>query len=70
MAKTKKKEAKVVKAAGPASDMTPIVAAELAGVIYQARLLNRQAKLNIPEAEIVNDVVSLWRKVRDTLAEG
>ncbi|MGA2629987.1 MAG: hypothetical protein ABSG54_07195 [Terriglobia bacterium] len=67
MAKAKKQKAEK---AAPASDMTPIVAAELAGVIYQARLLNRQAKLNIPETEIVNDVVSLWRKVRDMLAEG
>lgn len=68
MAKAKKQMAE--NAAIPTSDMTPIVAAELAGVIYQARLLNRQAKLNIPETEIVNDVVSLWRKVRDMLAEG
>ena len=67
MAKAKNQKAEK---AAPANDMTPIVEAELAGVIYQARLLNRQAKLNIPETEIVNDVVSLWRKVRDMLAEG
>jgi hypothetical protein len=68
MAKAKRQKAE--KAATPTSDMTPIVAAELAGVIYQARLLNRQAKLNIPETEIVNDVVNLWRKVHAMLTEG
>jgi hypothetical protein len=44
-----------------ALDMNPMVAAALTGVIYQARLLNRQSKLNIPEAEVVSDVVGLWR---------
>jgi hypothetical protein len=48
---------------------TPVVAATLAGVIYQARLLNRQSKLNIPEQEIISDVVSLWRTVKEALAE-
>lgn len=48
----------------------PMVAATLAGVIYQARLLNRQSKLNIPEQEVIGDVVSLWRTVREALAEG
>ena len=48
---------------------TPLVAAMLAGVIYQARLLNRQSKLNIPEGEVISDVVSLWRTVRDELAK-
>jgi hypothetical protein len=48
----------------------PMVAATLAGVIYQARLLNRQSKLNIPEQEVIGDVVSLWRTVKETLAEG
>jgi hypothetical protein len=47
----------------------PVVAATLAGVIYQARLLNRQSKLNIPEQEIIGDVVSLWRVVKEALAE-
>jgi hypothetical protein len=46
----------------------PVVAATLAGVIYQARLLNRQSKLNIAEEEVIADVVSLWRIVRDALA--
>ena len=48
----------------------PVVAATLAGVIYQARLLNRQSKLNIPEQEIISDVVGLWRTVKEALAEG
>ena len=67
MANAKKQKAE--RAAASRGDMTPLVAAELAGVIYQARLLNRQAKLNIPETEIVNDVVNTWRKVRAMLAE-
>ncbi len=49
------------------TEITPLVAATLAGVIYQARLLNRQSKLNIPEYEIVADVIHLWRTVMDTL---
>ena len=57
----------VAKALEPDNGTTPMVAAMLAGVIYQARLTNRQAKLNIPEAEIVADVVSLWRRLCDTL---
>jgi len=50
-----------------AASMAPMVAATLAGVIYQARLQNRQSKLNIPESEIVSDVVSLWRTVMGVL---
>jgi hypothetical protein len=52
----------------PDSDSNPTVAATLAGVIYQARLLNRQSKLNIPEQEVISDVVHLYRVVRDELA--
>jgi len=63
----KKQTAK--KVAALANDTTPVVAATLAGVIYQARLLNRQAKLNIPEAEVISDVVQIWRTVRDALAD-
>ena len=47
--------------------VAPVVAATLAGVIYQARLQNRQAKLNIPEQEIISDVVSLWHTVREAM---
>ena len=50
------------------AEVMPVVAATLAGVIYQARLLNRQSKLNIAEEEVIADVVSLWRIVRDALA--
>lgn len=50
-----------------ADSMTPIVAATLAGVIYQARLSNRQSKLNIPESEVISDVVGLWRTLVDEL---
>lgn len=48
-------------------EMTPMVAAALAGVIYQARLTNRQSKLNIPEAEVIADVLGLWRSLMDEL---
>jgi hypothetical protein len=47
--------------------VAPVVAATLAGVIYQARLQNRQAKLNIPEQEVISDVVSLWHTVREVM---
>jgi len=50
------------------NSMTPMVAATLAGVIYQSKLLNRQAKLNISENEIVTDVISTWRTVMDALS--
>ena len=56
------------KTSPPANDMTPVVAATLAGVIYQAKLANRAAKLNISESEVISDVVHLWRTVRDELA--
>ena len=50
--------------------ITPVVAATLAGVIYQARLMNRASKLNIPEHEVVADVVNLWHTVLDALGRG
>jgi hypothetical protein len=52
------------------AQITPQVAAILAGVIYQARLQNRQAKLNIPEEEVIEDVVGLWRRILDALQKG
>jgi hypothetical protein len=64
----KKKAAK--KAGKPAASVDPFVAAELAGVIYQARLQNRASKLNIPEEEVFSDVIELWRRVMDTLSRG
>jgi hypothetical protein len=45
----------------------PAVAATLAGIIYQAKLINRQAKINVPEEEVVVEVISLWRIVMDAL---
>lgn len=63
MAKAKKAES----SGSPADKMTPMVAATLAGVIYQSRLLNRQAKLNIPDQEVFNDVVNTWRTVMEAL---
>jgi len=65
-----KKKKKVVKIADPArNELTPVVAAELAGVIYRAKLENRAAKLNISEDEVVRDVLNIWRNVRDKLAK-
>jgi hypothetical protein len=51
-------------------DTTPVVAATLAGVIYQAKLTNRQSKLNISEQEVVHDVVNLWHAVMHELGAG
>ena len=50
--------------------VAPVVAATLAGVIYQARLQNRQAKLNIPEQEVISEVVTLWHTVREAMNAG
>jgi len=66
MAKTQKTPSST----SPETQALPVVAATLAGVIYQARLLNRQAKVNIPEQEVISDVVNLWRIVKEALAEG
>lgn len=62
------KKLSAVTLAPVSSQMTPLVAATLAGVIYQSKLLNRQAKLNIPEEEIISDVIGLWRIVMDVLS--
>jgi hypothetical protein len=48
----------------------PAVAATLTGIIYQARLFNRQARMNVPEREVISEVLSLWRNVVDALATG
>ena len=50
--------------------VAPVVAATLAGVIYAARLQNRQAKLNIPEQEVISDVINLWHTVREAMNAG
>ncbi len=50
------------------STADPQVAATLTGIIYQARLFNRQARMNIPEDEVVAEVVNLWRSVTRALA--
>ena len=50
-----------------AQKVDPAAAATLAGVIYQAKLLNRQAKINVPEHEVVAEVINLWRIVMDAL---
>ena len=51
-----------------ADKVDPAVAATLAGVIYQAKLFNRQARVNVPEEEVVVEVISLWRIVMDALS--
>jgi hypothetical protein len=45
----------------------PLVAATLTGIIYQAKLFNRQAKVSVPEEEVVVEVISLWRIVSEAL---
>jgi len=45
----------------------PSVAAILTGIIYNAKLINRQAKVNVPEEEVVVEVISLWRIVTDAI---
>ncbi len=52
---------------GVARKVDPAVAATLAGIIYQAKLVNREAKINVPEDEVVEEVISLWRTVMDAL---
>jgi hypothetical protein len=49
------------------SDLLPLVAASLAGTIYQARLFNRQARMNVPDASVISEVLSLWETVLDAL---
>ncbi len=54
---------------GKKNPVDPQVAATLTGIIYQARLFNRQARMNVPEETVVAEVVSLWRNVVETLSE-
>jgi len=51
-------------------EVNPMVAATLAGIIYQAKLFNRQARGTVPEEEVVVEVVSLWRIVMNALNSG
>jgi hypothetical protein len=53
-----------------AEKIDPVVAATLTGIIYQAKLFNRQARVNVPEEEVVVEVISLWRIVMDALKNG
>ena len=45
----------------------PMVAATLTGIIYQARLFNRQARMSIPEDEVITEVIMLWERVSEVL---
>jgi len=53
------------KSAAPKVD--PQVAATLTGIIYQAKLFNRQARVSVPEEEVIVEVISLWRIVSEAL---
>jgi hypothetical protein len=53
-----------------AEKVDPAVAATLTGIIYQAKLFNRQAKVNVPEEEVISEVIGLWRIVMDALGSG
>jgi len=59
--------AKNVESTKPTGKFDPAAAATLTGVIYQAKLLNRQAKINVPEHEVVAEVINIWRTVMDAL---
>jgi Tfp pilus assembly PilM family ATPase len=48
----------------------PAVAAALTGIIYQAKLFNRQARVAVPEEEVATEVISLWRMVMHALKTG
>ncbi len=53
-----------------ALDVTALAAASLAGTIYQAKLLNRQARNNLPEETVVSEVISLWQSVLKQMQKG
>jgi len=53
-----------------AEKVDPAVAATLTGIIYQAKLFNRQARVSVPEEEIIVEVISLWRIVTDAMTSG
>ena len=59
--------AKKTGAAKAVEKVDPVVAATLTGIIYQAKLFNRQARVNVPEEEVVVEVISLWRIVSEAL---
>jgi len=61
----KKQTARVTKDNPPKVD--PVVAAMLTGIVYRARLFNRQARMNVPEEAVVSEVVHLWQTVMDAL---
>jgi hypothetical protein len=61
----KKQTAHSTKSGG--ADLSPLVAAALTGIVYQARLFNRQARMNVPEELVISEVVNLWHTVTDAL---
>jgi hypothetical protein len=50
-----------------AAEVDPAVAATLTGIIYQAKLFIRLARVNVPEKEVVAEVITLWRNVKEAL---
>jgi hypothetical protein len=61
---------RATKTVGAFAGADPQVAATLAGIIYQAKLFNRQARVSVPEEEVVVEVISLWRIVMEALKNG
>ncbi len=51
-------------------EISPLVAATLTGIVYQARLFNRQARMNVREEVVISEVVNLWHTVTDALGRG
>ena len=62
--------AKKTEAPSAAEKIDPGVAATLTGIIYLAKLFNRQAKINVPEEEVVVEVITLYRIVAEALTTG
>jgi hypothetical protein len=59
--------ARKTKSTRAAGKVDPAVAATLTGIIYQAKLFNRQARVAVPEEEVVAEVICLWRIVVDAM---
>lgn len=54
---------------GTELDLSPLVAASLTGIVYQARLFNRQARMNVPEDTVILEVVGLWQTIRKAMGK-
>ena len=53
-----------------AKKVDSVAAAVLTEVIHLAKLVNRQAPVNVPQQKVIAEVISLWRIVTDALTHG